>query len=162
MAWHAESQSVASADRCLSAPRSRVRHSYEVGHRVRGGSRYPLLAAKRALSASELHGSAPRDKVCGSVKTRGGQYVDGVHQNLDVHSRASDPSKPYTHLRSKRGRHSCSRGCWDLIRSTEGSCCDGQTHHQEHHGSNPLSSTRKPARTALGSRRPQSLDYLVR
>jgi hypothetical protein len=29
-------------------------------------------------------------------------------------------------------------------------------------GSNPLSSTRKSARTALGSRRPQSLDYLVR
>jgi hypothetical protein len=29
-------------------------------------------------------------------------------------------------------------------------------------GSNPLSSTRKSARTALGSGRPQSLDYLVR
>jgi hypothetical protein len=29
-------------------------------------------------------------------------------------------------------------------------------------GSNPLSSTRKWARTALGSRCPQSLDYLVR
>ena len=28
-------------------------------------------------------------------------------------------------------------------------------------GSNPLSSTRKSAQTALGSRRPQSLDYLV-
>jgi hypothetical protein len=29
-------------------------------------------------------------------------------------------------------------------------------------GSNPLSSTRKSARTTLGSRSPQSLDYLVR
>ena len=29
-------------------------------------------------------------------------------------------------------------------------------------GSNPLCSTRKSARTALGSLRPQSLDYLVR
>ena len=29
-------------------------------------------------------------------------------------------------------------------------------------GSNPLSSTRKSPRTTLGSRRPQSLDYLVR
>jgi hypothetical protein len=29
-------------------------------------------------------------------------------------------------------------------------------------GSNPLSSTRKSAQTARGSRRPQSLDYLAR
>jgi hypothetical protein len=50
------------AGRCLRARRSRVRHSHEVGHRVRGGARYPRLVARRVLSASELHGSAPRDK----------------------------------------------------------------------------------------------------
>jgi hypothetical protein len=34
--------------------------------------------------------------------------------------------------------------------------------NSEVHSSNPLCSTRKSAQTALGSRRPQSLDYLVR
>jgi hypothetical protein len=34
-------------------------------------------------------------------------------------------------------------------------------HREKHRGLNPLRSTRKSAGTALGSRRPQSLDYLV-
>jgi hypothetical protein len=34
-------------------------------------------------------------------------------------------------------------------------------HRREHRGLNPLRSTRKSPRTALGSRRPQSLDYQV-
>jgi hypothetical protein len=37
----------------LRARRSRVRHSHEVGHRARDGARYPRLATKRVLSASE-------------------------------------------------------------------------------------------------------------
>src|SRR5208282_2239216 len=38
--------------------RSRVSHSHEAGHHVRGGARYPRFAGKRALSASEPQGSA--------------------------------------------------------------------------------------------------------
>ena len=111
-----------------------------------------LLAAKRVLSANELHGSAPSDKVCGPINTRGGQYVDGVHQNLDVRSRASDPSKPYTHLHGKRNALLFAR----LLGARFAYPIDGgivlrggQTHYQEHHGSNPLSSTRKSARLGV-------------